>query len=89
MSAGSPTCLDKKPESSSGERVTATITLKPWDFYFSSEDAEAVEGYQCGGYHPVHLGERYGGKGRYKILHKLGCGSYSTVWLARDLTAIK
>lgn len=96
MSAGGSTGLntnleskDNLLESPLGEYVAATTTLKPWDFYISPEDAEAVEGYQPGGYHPVHLGERYGWKGRYKILHKLGCGSYSTVWLARDLTAIK
>lgn len=96
ISAGCRTCFDAKleskdkiVESSSGECVAATAALKPWDFYFSPEDAEAVERYQYGGYHPVHLGERYEGKERYKILHKLGCGSYSTVWLARDLAAIK
>lgn len=96
MSAGGSTCLHSKPqskdnvlESSSADSVAATTTLKPWDFYFSPEDGEAIEGYQCGGYHPVHLGERYGVKGRYKILHKLGYGSYSTVWLARDLATIQ
>lgn len=36
-----------------------------------------------GGLHPVHINDRYDG-GRYKIVHKLGCGASSTVWLARD-----
>jgi len=31
----------------------------------------------------VHLGEIY--HQRYRIIHKLGFGTYSTVWLARDL----
>ena len=33
--------------------------------------------------HPVHIGDRLDGD-RYKIVHKLGYGTPSTVWLARD-----
>ena len=47
-------------------------------------DAEPLERYWKGGYHPTHLGETLK-EGRYKILHKLGWGGYATVWLARDL----
>ncbi|KAK5723025.1 hypothetical protein LTR17_014075 [Elasticomyces elasticus] len=43
---------------------------------------EDVEGYRPGGYHPVHLGDTF--DGRYKVLHKLGAGGFSTTWLARD-----
>lgn len=39
--------------------------------------------YKEGGYHPVHLGDELK-HGRYRVLHKLGWGGYSTVWLARD-----
>jgi hypothetical protein len=39
--------------------------------------------YRPGGYHPVCLGDTFK-KGRYKIYHKLGCGGFSTVWLAKD-----
>ncbi|KAL6827999.1 kinase-like domain-containing protein [Trichoderma camerunense] len=45
--------------------------------------AEELAKYCPGGYHPVHLGDVLD-KGRYKILDKLGFGSFSTVWLARD-----
>ena len=48
------------------------------------EEAEYLEAYTPGGFHPVHLGDRLG-DGRYEILHKLGWGGYSTTWLARDL----
>ncbi|KAK5735922.1 hypothetical protein LTR17_007757 [Elasticomyces elasticus] len=44
---------------------------------------EDVEEYRRGGYHPVHLGDIY--EGRYKIVHKLGNGGFSTTWLARDV----
>ncbi|KAK0749692.1 serine protein kinase [Schizothecium vesticola] len=44
---------------------------------------EWVEDYHPGGYHPVHLGNVF--NNQYKVLRKLGKGSYSTVWLARDL----
>lgn len=46
-------------------------------------DAEPLHRYQKGGYHPVHIGDLLN-NGRYKILHKLGWGGYSTVWAARD-----
>lgn len=43
---------------------------------------EWVEDYRPGGYHPVVLGDVF--NNRYKVIRKLGEGSYSTVWLARD-----
>lgn len=46
-------------------------------------DTEDVERYRLGGLHPVHLNDRYD-DGRYQIVHKLGAGGFSTVWLARD-----
>ncbi|KAI1272000.1 serine protein kinase [Xylaria sp. FL0933] len=45
---------------------------------------EWIERYRPGGYHPVHPDDVFSG-GRYKVLRKLGEGSYSTVWLARDM----
>lgn len=45
---------------------------------------EWVEDYRPGGYHPVHLGDIFN-NGQYKVIRKLGDGSYSTAWLARDL----
>lgn len=45
---------------------------------------EWVEDYRPGGYHPVHLGDVFN-NGQYKVIRKLGEGSYSTVWLAHDL----
>lgn len=46
------------------------------------EDIERLERYVPGGYHPVHIGDQF--HNRYRVLHKLGHGSYSTTWLARD-----
>lgn len=51
--------------------------------YQKQEDVENLEVYQPEGYHPVHIGDSYS-DGRYRIVHKLGWGSYSTVWLAQD-----
>ncbi|GLB39473.1 putative protein kinase [Lyophyllum shimeji] len=50
--------------------------------YTWTEDVEDLEQYSPGGYHPVHINDQI--HGRYRIVHKLGFGSYSTVWLARD-----
>ena len=42
---------------------------------------EEIWKYFPGGYHPVEIGEELH-EGRYRILHRLGHGSFSTVWLA-------
>jgi serine/threonine-protein kinase SRPK3 len=47
-------------------------------------DVERLDGYRPGGYHPIRLNEKL--QGRYSIVEKLGHGSYSTIWLARDET---
>ncbi|KAJ0413153.1 kinase-like domain-containing protein [Aspergillus carlsbadensis] len=44
---------------------------------------EWVEDYRPGKYHPVNFGDTLKGS-RYRVIRKLGYGSYSTVWLARD-----
>ncbi|KAI0102125.1 kinase-like domain-containing protein [Nemania sp. FL0031] len=51
--------------------------------YTSDIDAEPLHRYRPGGYHPIHLGDKLK-SGRYKILHKVGWGGYSTTWAARD-----
>ncbi|KAJ5697873.1 protein kinase-like protein [Penicillium malachiteum] len=43
---------------------------------------EKPEKYRAGGYYPAVVGDTL--KERYQIVHKLGHGSYSTIWLARD-----
>lgn len=53
--------------------------------YMPIEDVEKLERYRPGGYHPVTVGDQLGD--RYSIIHKLGFGSYSTIWLARNQEA--
>ncbi|RAK85729.1 kinase-like protein [Aspergillus costaricaensis CBS 115574] len=48
-----------------------------------SSPCEWIEEYHPGGYHPVILGDSFN-NGQYKVIRKLGEGSYSTVWLARN-----
>ena len=50
--------------------------------YEPIEDVERMEYYRAGGYHPVTIGDRF--HDRYRVVHKLGHGTYSTIWLARD-----
>lgn len=64
---------------------TATKPLQTVDSdYVCNVDAEPLHRYRAGGYHPIRLGDLLN-DGRYKVLHKLGWGGYSTVWAARDL----
>ncbi|EWZ96953.1 CMGC/SRPK protein kinase [Fusarium oxysporum f. sp. lycopersici MN25] len=57
----------------------------PAQEYRCDVDAEPMHRYRPGGYHPVALGDSLS-DGRYKVLHKLGWGSYSTTWAAKDQT---
>ncbi|KAG6094212.1 hypothetical protein E4U31_006375 [Claviceps sp. LM219 group G6] len=57
----------------------------PSQRYSGGMDAESLHRYEPGGYHPVALGDVLK-NGRYKILHKLGWGSFATTWAARDKT---
>ncbi|KJZ76578.1 hypothetical protein HIM_03914 [Hirsutella minnesotensis 3608] len=43
---------------------------------------EHINYYRPGGYHPIHIDDRLAK--RYRIVHKLGHGTFSTVWLAID-----
>ncbi|KAJ5713534.1 protein kinase-like protein [Penicillium malachiteum] len=43
---------------------------------------ESPDKYRSGGYYPALVGDTL--KERYQIVDKLGHGSYSTIWLARD-----
>ncbi|KAL2168975.1 hypothetical protein VTG60DRAFT_6617 [Thermothelomyces hinnuleus] len=53
------------------------------------DHVEDLEKYCRGGFHPVHLGDKLdqvdSTKYRYEVIHKLGYGGFSTVWLAHDL----
>ncbi|KAK4162694.1 kinase-like domain-containing protein, partial [Cladorrhinum sp. PSN259] len=50
-------------------------------------EVEYLANYSIGGLHPVQLGDRIGPSKtpkRFRIIHKLGNGSFGTVWLCRD-----
>lgn len=46
-------------------------------------ECEKAQKYCRGGLLPIHLSDKFK-KGRYMVIHKLGFGVYSTVWLAKD-----
>ena len=49
------------------------------------EYTEEPNDYRPGGLHPIHIEDSLD-SGRYTVIHKLGYGLSSTVWLARDVT---
>ncbi|KAL5334094.1 kinase domain-containing protein [Aspergillus crustosus] len=53
------------------------------DIYYPEADVENLEEYVPGGFHPTFIGNTFS-SGRYTVVHKLGYGGYSTIWLARD-----
>ena len=63
--------------------ASSSTSFPSWKDLFCGIDAEPLHRYRQGGYHPTHLGDTFK-NGRYKIMHKLGWGSYGTVWLAKD-----
>jgi serine/threonine protein kinase len=67
--------------------TTSSISSNPGPVYERLEDVERLEYYRPGGYHPIQIGNYL--HERYRIVHKLGYGSFSTVWLARDEQASK
>ncbi|KAL2810860.1 kinase-like domain-containing protein, partial [Aspergillus cavernicola] len=57
-------------------------------FHELTTPTEWVEDYRPGKYHPVNLGDTFKDS-TYRVIRKLGYGSYSTVWLAKDQTTTK
>ena len=93
-SAGGSHLLLQKPLSSSTSAIfqsseirrrsmTSSLARNPRYRLPRSDNVENVEKYRKNGFHPIHLGDTFK-DGRYCILHKLGYGGFSTVWLARD-----
>jgi serine/threonine-protein kinase SRPK3 len=53
-------------------------------YQYIDESVELFEGYTAGGYYPLQIGHRLGPLQRYHIVHKLGHGGSSTIWLGLD-----
>jgi len=53
--------------------------------FYDMEETEPITRYFPGGYHPIVVGDILGpsSERQYRIMHKLGWGGYSTVWLAQ------
>lgn len=76
-------------------KMTAIEPLGLDAFHYDPMGSTKDQGmYVRGGFHPVKFGDRFrpptssaSTSGRYRVLHKLGFGSFATVWLARDLEA--
>lgn len=63
--------------------VQQTRRLRSFPTYDLQEGVEILENYCNDGFYPIKLDDSFL-DGRYSIVHKLGYGTFSTVWLARD-----
>ncbi len=69
--------------STSTSTSTKSANSRPFE-YHHIEGVELIEAYhQPGGYRLVNIGDELH-EYRYRVLHKIGHGSYATSWLARD-----
>lgn len=77
------TLLSPRQTRPSRSSFTMASNTRPEKVYFPNIDVENLEEYRIGGYHPTVIGGTFH-EGRYEVVHKLGFGGYSTIWLARD-----
>lgn len=79
-----------KMQANPGSALTQESALVDWGDFVGSDEEDKVEDesedslqYLYGLYYPVRIGDLFH-QNRYQIIHKLGCGGFSTVWLAHD-----
>jgi hypothetical protein len=76
-------CFFRRPLVMSGSDYSDTPTddeFATCEFNHSLEDPAR---YQPGGYHPIAIGDELH-DGRYRVIHRISHGAYSTVWMAMD-----
>ncbi|OJD11941.1 CMGC/SRPK protein kinase [Emergomyces pasteurianus Ep9510] len=62
---------------------TPASRSEEWRFEETGDPCEWSEDSRPGGFHPVNIGDIFK-DGRYRVIRKLGYGSFSTVWLVVD-----
>ena len=80
-----PTCGRHAFASTMASKSISTLggdSAPPPFEYIPIEEVECLEKYRSGGYHPISLGEDL--RSRYRVVQKLGYGTYSITWLCRD-----
>lgn len=63
-------------------KSTRTSSHPPEPVYQGNGGIEPYYYYEPGGYHPIDIGDVL--QSRYRVVHKLGWGGSSIVWLCRD-----
>ncbi|KAL3425199.1 serine/threonine-protein kinase SRPK3 [Phlyctema vagabunda] len=82
-----PNSSEKLPMDESNRATNEALDDSPEEQLYERgwlRDVEDREEYRPGGFHPVHIGDRFGTAGRFRVIHKLGSGGLATVWLCRD-----
>jgi hypothetical protein len=66
------------------DSVSIAASEASFDTADSDDTSLSTAKYRPRGYHPIAIGDVL--VNRYTIVHKLGYGGWSTIWLARDAT---
>lgn len=78
----SPTDSDSLPVDSKSN-ITKENIYEPLGEYLQTQ-YEEIERYKPGGFHPIHIGDYLDVDKNFEVLHKLGFGTSSTIWLCFD-----
>ena len=74
---------DQYSPSTKREIIPHHGTIYTWAEFDNPDELENVNRYRPGGYHPTHIGDKFHND-KYLVVHKLGHGTSSTVWLAQN-----
>ncbi|EGO57282.1 hypothetical protein NEUTE1DRAFT_109559 [Neurospora tetrasperma FGSC 2508] len=84
-----------KPASKPSTASSIAVSDTPQGYEFELWPASAIEDpnqYRRGGHHPILLGDHLGpstNPSRFRVFHKLGYGSFGTIWLYQDINEIR
>lgn len=68
------------------QMLSDPLTVEQLQMISNNDKAEMedIKNYESNGFMPIKLYQEIGPNNRFKIIRKLGFGTYSTVWMCKD-----